>query len=228
MTLPGSHVACACHVSVASSPKLASLPLPNTIRGASDATEPDPLFSRKCSVSLPTCSMARACTPNASYPCANATLGVIKTASLAVNTIRAGPCPGARSLLVTSTPSTQVDRLLSNEGIDIDATSFHWVPYVVGPRTSINVAMDWTGFDADGQTTIIAIVADPPRPRYCRCCGSPSTPPHSRTIATEYEYQVLDARRRPASGHQGLHCRRPRFRRPETLTLSSPAAARAN
>ncbi len=49
----------------------------------------------------------------------------------------------------------QVDRLLSNEGIDIDAALRHWVPYVVGPRTSINVAIDWTEFDADGQATLM-------------------------------------------------------------------------
>jgi hypothetical protein len=49
----------------------------------------------------------------------------------------------------------QVDRLLSNDGIDIDAALRHWVPYVVGSRSSINVAMDWTDFDADGQATIM-------------------------------------------------------------------------
>ena len=30
-----------------------------------------------------------------------------------------------------------------------------WVPYVVGKRDSITVAMDWTEFDADGQATIM-------------------------------------------------------------------------
>jgi hypothetical protein len=29
------------------------------------------------------------------------------------------------------------------------------VPYVVGARASINVAMDWTDFDADDQATIM-------------------------------------------------------------------------
>ena len=29
------------------------------------------------------------------------------------------------------------------------------MPYVVGPRTSINVAIDWTEFDADGQATLM-------------------------------------------------------------------------
>src|SRR5664279_4675970 len=84
---------------------------------------------------------------------ANATLGVVRTASLAVATIGQGLAL-ARGL-ITKHAIKQVDRLLSNEGIDIDAALRHWVPYVVGPRPSIKVAMDWTDFDADGQTTIM-------------------------------------------------------------------------
>ena len=84
---------------------------------------------------------------------ANATLGVIKSASLAVNTIGQGLAL-ARGLL-TKHAIKQVDRLLSNEGIDVDAALSRWIPYVVGSRTSINVAMDWTDFDADGQATIM-------------------------------------------------------------------------
>lgn len=49
----------------------------------------------------------------------------------------------------------QVDRRLSSEGIDIDAALRHWVRYVVAARTSINVALDWTDFDAGGQATIM-------------------------------------------------------------------------
>ena len=48
----------------------------------------------------------------------------------------------------------QVDRLLSNsklEAWDVFAT---WVPEMVGSRTDIVVAMDWTDFDADGQATL--------------------------------------------------------------------------
>ena len=84
---------------------------------------------------------------------ADATLGVIRTASLAVNTIGQGLAL-ARDL-VTKHAIKQVDRLLSNEDIDVDAALRHWVPYVMGPRTSINVAMDWTEFDADRQATIM-------------------------------------------------------------------------
>ena len=86
----------------------------------------------------------------------NATLGVIETASLAVNTIGQGLAL-ARGL-VTKHAIKQVDRLLSNRGIDIDAALRHWVCYVVGPRTNINVALNWTEFDADT------------RPRSCSRC----------------------------------------------------------
>ena len=71
---------------------------------------------------------------------ANATLGVISTASLAVNTIGQGLAL-ARGR-ITKHAVKQVDRLLSNPGI----TSMPRCAgsSVVGPRTAINVAMDWT------------------------------------------------------------------------------------
>jgi hypothetical protein len=49
----------------------------------------------------------------------------------------------------------QVDRMLSNEGINVDALFVHWVPYVLGKRPSVTVAMDWTDFDDDDQATIM-------------------------------------------------------------------------
>src|SRR3954451_5414205 len=84
---------------------------------------------------------------------AGATLGVIQTASLAVAMIGQGLAL-ARGRLPKHAIK-QVDRLLSNPGIDVDALLAHWVPYVVGARSSITVAMDWTEFDADGQATIM-------------------------------------------------------------------------
>src|SRR3978361_838437 len=119
---------------------------------------------------------------------ANATLGVIRTASLAVHTIGQGLAL-ARGLL-TKHAIKQVDRLLSNEGIDIDAALRHWVPYVAGCRTSINVAMDWTEFDADGQATLLLSLLT----RHGR-----APPPLWLTVDTstlknrrnEYEYQAL-------------------------------------
>jgi hypothetical protein len=70
---------------------------------------------------------------------ANATLGVVRTASLAVHTIGQGLAL-ARGL-VTKHAVKQVDRLLSNDGIDIDAIQPHWVRHVVGTRADIKVAI---------------------------------------------------------------------------------------
>ena len=87
------------------------------------------------------------------YSLANATLGVISTASLAVNTIGQGLALARGQL--TKHAIKQVDRMLSNPGIDVGELTKRWVPYVVGQRPSIVVAMDWTDFDADNQATIM-------------------------------------------------------------------------
>ena len=87
------------------------------------------------------------------YSLANATLGVISTASLAVNTIGQGLAL-ARGRLPKHTIK-QVDRLLSNAGINVDELSQRWVPFVIGQRPYIIVAMDWTDFDADDHATIM-------------------------------------------------------------------------
>jgi hypothetical protein len=92
--------------------------------------------------------------------------------------------------LITKHAIKQVDRLLSNEGIDIDAALPHWVRYVVGVRTDIKVAMDWTDFDHDSQTTIMLSLMT----RHGR-----ATPLVWLTVDTatlknhrnEYEYKVL-------------------------------------
>jgi hypothetical protein len=84
---------------------------------------------------------------------ANATLGVMTAASLAVAAIGHGLALARSSL--TKHAIKQVDRLLSNPGIEVDQLLALWVPYVVGARPSIAVAMDWTDFDADGQATIM-------------------------------------------------------------------------
>jgi hypothetical protein len=119
---------------------------------------------------------------------ANATLGVVRTTSLAIATIGQGLAL-ARGL-VTKHAIKQVDRLLSNEGIDIDAALRHWVPYVVGPRPSIQLAMDWTDFDADGQTTIMLSLMT----RHGRATPLVWLTVQTATLKShrnEYEYQAL-------------------------------------
>jgi hypothetical protein len=88
------------------------------------------------------------------YSLANATLGAMTSASLAVHAVGQGLAL-ARGLR-TKHAVKQVDRLLSNRGIDPWALAEHWVPYVLAERPAAVVALDWTDFDADGQTSIVA------------------------------------------------------------------------
>lgn len=87
------------------------------------------------------------------YSLANATLGVMSAAALAVQAI--GHALAEARGLLTKHAVKQVDRLLSNQGIDVWSLFAHWVPHVVASRKAIVVAMDWTEFDADGHSTIV-------------------------------------------------------------------------
>jgi hypothetical protein len=83
-----------------------------------------------------------------------ATLGAIKTASLAVCTIGQGLAQARE--LTTKHAIKQVDRLLSNSAIDVWEMFADWVPEVVGNARDIAVVIDWTDFDADDQSTLVA------------------------------------------------------------------------
>jgi hypothetical protein len=82
----------------------------------------------------------------------NAVVGVVNAVSLSIHAIGAGLAQ--ISGLNAKHAIKQVDRLLSNPGLNVWALFAHWVPYVVAARTEIVVAMDWTDFDADGHSTI--------------------------------------------------------------------------
>ena len=84
---------------------------------------------------------------------AGATLGVMTGASLAVAMI--GQALAQARGLVTKHAVKQVDRLLSNAGIDVWDSFARWVPQQVGTSPDILVAMDWTDFDHDGQSTLV-------------------------------------------------------------------------
>jgi hypothetical protein len=87
------------------------------------------------------------------FSLAAATTGAIEAGSLAVALIGQGLAL-ARGLLPKHAIK-QVDRMLSNHGIEVEALFAHWVPYVLGKRPSVMVAMDWTDFDDDNQATIM-------------------------------------------------------------------------
>jgi hypothetical protein len=84
---------------------------------------------------------------------AAATLGVMTGASLAVSMI--GQALALARGLSTKHAVKQVDRLMSNNGIDVWDSFAHWVPRQVGAQPDILVAMDWTDFDHDGQSTLV-------------------------------------------------------------------------
>jgi hypothetical protein len=95
------------------------------------------------------------CTPNACCPWPTALRRRghprrrANRVSGAVNTIGQGPAL-ARGL-VTKHATKQVDRLLSNAGIDVDAPLRYWVPHVVGSRTDLKVAMDLSARNRFGE-----------------------------------------------------------------------------
>ncbi len=155
---------------------------------------------------------------------ANATLGVMVSASLAVAVIGRSLAQ-ARGLL-TRHAIKQVDRLLSNQAIDPWDIAARWVPEVVGPATDIQVVMDWTDFDADGQTTL-ALNKVTPHGR--------ATPLLWLTVMKddlEEQAQRLrgrlpeEAGRSSARGRQGDDPGGPRLWRYETVRLSRDARLR--
>ena len=84
---------------------------------------------------------------------AAATLGVMTGASLAVSMI--GQALAQARGVVTKHAVKQVDRLMSNAGIDVWDSFARWVPQQIGQRGDILVAMDWTDFDHDSQSTLV-------------------------------------------------------------------------
>jgi len=118
----------------------------------------------------------------------DATLGVLHSGSLAICAIGQG-LAAARSLKPKHAIK-QVDRLLSNEAIHVDDILVRWVPFVIGARDSIMVAMDWTDFDADNQATImLALISDHGRSTpLVWLTVDKSTLKHHRTL---YEHRVL-------------------------------------
>ena len=83
----------------------------------------------------------------------NATLGVLTSASLAIHAVGQGLAQAMGKL--SKHGVKQSDRLLSNEGIDVERFFGYWVAYMVGARPEIVVALDWTSFARDGHETVV-------------------------------------------------------------------------
>ena len=85
---------------------------------------------------------------------ANATLGILASASLAIHAIGQGLAQALGKL--GKHRVKQVDRLLSNEGVVVEEFFAHWVPHMVGARPEVVVALDWTSAAHDAQDTLVA------------------------------------------------------------------------
>ena len=84
---------------------------------------------------------------------ANATRGILASCSLAVHAIGQGLAHVQGTM--TKHGVKQVDRLLSNRGIELAGFFKRWVPYVLRNRSEAVVALDWTYFEPDQQQTLM-------------------------------------------------------------------------
>lgn len=84
---------------------------------------------------------------------ADATVGALQGAQLAVGAL--GRALAVAKELDAKHAIKQVDRFFSNTGVDVWKLAANWVPFVLGEgRPEIVVALDWTDFDQDNQSTI--------------------------------------------------------------------------
>lgn len=83
---------------------------------------------------------------------ASAAVGAVSAGALGVHAIGHG-LAYARGL-TDKHAIKQVDRLLSNGKLNVWELFATWVPHVLGQRTEAIVALDWTDFDADDQSTL--------------------------------------------------------------------------
>ena len=119
---------------------------------------------------------------------ATGVVGVLHAAALGVHAIGRGLADAMG--LDPKHAIKQIDRLLSNSGIAVWQWFEQWVSFVVAARTEIVVALDWTEFDKDDQSTLAA---------YLVTSHGRATPLLWKTVRkselknqrNEHEYQVV-------------------------------------
>lgn len=83
------------------------------------------------------------------YSLADAAFGLMNGESLRIHALGEGLARGKG--LKKKHATKQIDRLLSNKKLSVWDTFTLWVPYVIGARDEIIVAIDWTSFHKDNQ-----------------------------------------------------------------------------
>ncbi len=86
----------------------------------------------------------------------NYAVGAMTAARAGIRTI--GAAYAAVAGIQPKSGIKQVDRYLSNEGINIEALMPAWSKFVLGPREAVRIALDWTEFDDNRQATLAAYV----------------------------------------------------------------------
>jgi hypothetical protein len=82
----------------------------------------------------------------------NAVGGVLNAALLSIHAI--GQAYASLARITPKAGVKQVDRLLSNSLFDEELVQKLWIRFVLGVRTEVVLAMDWTDFDDDDHTTL--------------------------------------------------------------------------
>jgi hypothetical protein len=85
---------------------------------------------------------------------ANGVVGVLMAAVVSVAAI--GKAYALLAGIKGKSGIKQIDRLLSNAGVEVETIQKEWVKFVVGVREQIVIALDWTEFDDDDHSTLCA------------------------------------------------------------------------
>ena len=101
---------------------------------------------------------------------ADVALSVMTSGSLAVSLIGKGLV--AAKDRISKPAVKQIDRVLSNPGVDPWSLAGRMVPEIVGERTEIVVLMDWTDFDATAMPRWSCARTFPGTDGPNRSCGS--------------------------------------------------------
>jgi hypothetical protein len=120
---------------------------------------------------------------------ANYSVGVMEAPRVAIHAIGAAYAEIAE--IKPKHGIKQVDRYLSNKGIDVEKLTSDWAKFVLGPRKEVVIALDWTEFDHDNHATLAA---------YVITTHGRATPLAWKTVAkstlkgkrTEYEHEMVE------------------------------------
>src|SRR5271170_6140118 len=87
----------------------------------------------------------------------NGVAGVLNAAVLSVHAI--GQAYAEVADITPKSGTKQIDRTLSNGGIQVDVGMKRWVEFVVAARKEVVAIIDWTDFDDDDHATLYVALA---------------------------------------------------------------------